>query len=660
MLVVTMGLFVSVRNLMYQRLVLLKGVACSSEVENQITRLVAQKSALPLSVHSVNESLTVDEQTLFLTCLSDSELKAWLVVYLKAEVKPALAILPNEFCPYAMRSFGVNKDLNLALEDALDDARCIPMDVLLCNDVPVLRHLTVGDVFGLNKTLEPNFWQKVRAFWQNLHQIRFNSYSLITAKEQTIQTAATGLLVMEHNSRALGANRLSEDLSCQDGKLSAFVLAPRSLLSYLTFLFVVFFVRRFRMQDVSKTVGVIKTGTLTITSGGRDMAYRLDGENLTANQLSLQICPLSIRVHLGRGFGDLSGLESKGADSSADKDTVRVQALPQGELTSALLSKPLSFFPRASDDDFKDVFVSLRAGAQFSESYIVLMVLSTLLAATGLFMSSAPVIIGAMILAPLMSPIISLSMGVVRYENNLMFSALKSIFWGSLVALLVAMLFTWMMPLHTLTPEIEARLNPNVLDLMVAVVSGIAGAYASARSEVAKSLAGVAIAVALIPPLSVTGIGLGWGDMDIVIGSFLLFLTNLVGITLAAAITFIVLGYSPLTRAKKGVSYIFVLMALITIPLMVSFYDLLQKNQFMQQMQAVDWAQDAAMRVEVTNVALLEEGAAKVWVDVLASEPITPALLRQVQQRMQQQSGRAIELEVSQRLLLQQDGGAHE
>ncbi|MGE4502519.1 MAG: TIGR00341 family protein [Thiomicrospira sp.] len=645
---------------MYQRLVLLKGVACSSEVENQITRLVAQKSALPLSVHSVNESLTVDEQTLFLTCLSDSELKAWLVVYLKAEVKPALAILPNEFCPYAMRSFGVNKDLNLALEDALDDARCIPMDVLLCNDVPVLRHLTVGDVFGLNKTLEPNFWQKVRAFWQNLHQIRFNSYSLITAKEQTIQTAATGLLVMEHNSRALGANRLSEDLSCQDGKLSAFVLAPRSLLSYLTFLFVVFFVRRFRMQDVSKTVGVIKTGTLTITSGGRDMAYRLDGENLTANQLSLQICPLSIRVHLGRGFGDLSGLESKGADSSADKDTVRVQALPQGELTSALLSKPLSFFPRASDDDFKDVFVSLRAGAQFSESYIVLMVLSTLLAATGLFMSSAPVIIGAMILAPLMSPIISLSMGVVRYENNLMFSALKSIFWGSLVALLVAMLFTWMMPLHTLTPEIEARLNPNVLDLMVAVVSGIAGAYASARSEVAKSLAGVAIAVALIPPLSVTGIGLGWGDMDIVIGSFLLFLTNLVGITLAAAITFIVLGYSPLTRAKKGVSYIFVLMALITIPLMVSFYDLLQKNQFMQQMQAVDWAQDAAMRVEVTNVALLEEGAAKVWVDVLASEPITPALLRQVQQRMQQQSGRAIELEVSQRLLLQQDGGAHE
>lgn len=645
---------------MYQRLVLLKGVACSSEVENQITRLVAQKSALPLSVHSVNKSLTVDEQTLFLTCLSDSELKAWLVVYLKAEVKPALAILPNEFCPYAMRSFGVNKDLNLALEDALDDSRCIPMDVLLCNDVPVLRHLTVGDVFGLNKTLEPNFWQKVRAFWQNLHQIRFNSYSLITAKEQTIQTAATGLLVMEHNSRALGANRLSEDLSCQDGKLSAFVLAPRSLLSYLTFLFVVFFVRRFRMQDVSKTVGVIKTGTLTITSGGRDMAYRLDGENLTANQLSLQICPLSIRVHLGRGFGDLSGLESKGADSSADKDTVRVQALPQGELTSALLSKPLSFFPRASDDDFKDVFVSLRAGAQFSESYIVLMVLSTLLAATGLFMSSAPVIIGAMILAPLMSPIISLSMGVVRYENNLMFSALKSIFWGSLVALLVAMLFTWMMPLHTLTPEIEARLNPNVLDLMVAVVSGIAGAYASARSEVAKSLAGVAIAVALIPPLSVTGIGLGWGDMDIVIGSFLLFLTNLVGITLAAAITFIVLGYSPLTRAKKGVSYIFVLMALITIPLMVSFYDLLQKNQFMQQMQAVDWAQDAAMRVEVTNVALLEEGAAKVWVDVLASEPITPALLRQVQQRMQQQSGRAIELEVSQRLLLQQDGGAHE
>jgi uncharacterized hydrophobic protein (TIGR00271 family) len=645
---------------MYERLVLLKGLACSAEIESQIRRWVAEKSALPLLVKSPDEALVVDEQTLFLICLTDAELKAWLVQYVKGELKPALAILPNDSCPYAMRSFGVSKDLVQALEDALDHARCVPMDVLLCNDVPVLRHLTVGDVFGLNKTLEPNFWQKVRAFWQNLHQIRFNSYSLVTAKEQTIQTAATGLLVMEHNSRSLGANRLNEDLSCQDGKLSAFVLAPRSLLSYLTFLFVVFFVRRFRMQDLSKTVGVIKTSVLTITSGGREMAYRLDGETLSASQLSLQICPLSMRVHLGRGFGDLTGLESKGADTTVDKDTVRVQALPQGELTSALLSKPLSFFPRASDDDFKDVFVSLRAGAQFSESYIVLMVLSTLLAATGLFMSSAPVIIGAMILAPLMSPIISLSMGVVRYENNLMFSALKSIFWGTSVALLVAMLFTWMMPLHTITPEIEARLNPNVLDLMVAVVSGIAGAYASARSEVAKSLAGVAIAVALIPPLSVTGIGLGWGDMSIVIGSFLLFLTNLVGITLAAAITFIVLGYSPLTRAKKGVSYIFVLMALITIPLMVSFYDLLQKNQFMQQMQAVDWAQGAALRVEVTNVALQSDGAAKVWIDVLASEPVTPLLLGQLQQRMQQQSGRDIELEVSQRVLLKPGSGRDE
>ena len=637
---------------MYKRLVLLKGSVCSTELVEQIRLLLAEKTDVPLEVVAVDEDVQVDEDSLFLTCLSDAELKSWVVRYIKGDIKPALAVLPNESCVYAMRSFGVNKDMAQALNDALDKERCVPMDVLLCNDVPVLRHLTVGDVFGLNKTVEPTFLQKVRAFWANLHQIRFNSYTLVTAKEQSIHTAATGLLVMEHNSRSLGVNRLNEDLSCQDGKLNAFVLAPKSLLGYLIFLTVVFFVRRFSIQDLSKTVGVIKTGVLTVTSGGREIDFRLDGENKTTTQLSLEICPLSIRVHLGRGFGDLTAFEIKVAEMTQEKDTVRVQALPQGELTSALLSKPLPFFPRASDDDFKDVFVSLRAGALFSESYIVLMVLSTLLAATGLFMSSAPVIIGAMILAPLMSPIISLAMGVVRYENNLMFTALKSIAWGTLVALFVAMLFTWMMPLHTITPEIQARLNPNVLDLMVAIVSGVAGAYASARSEVAKSLAGVAIAVALIPPLSVTGIGLGWGNSEIVIGSFLLFLTNLVGITLAAAVTFIVLGYSPVTRAKKGVSYIFVLMALITIPLMVSFYGLIQKNNFMQQMQSIHWEVGAIMQVDVTDVELQGEARAKVWIDLLAVEEITPTMLRQVQQRMHQETGREIELEVTQRRLL--------
>ena len=130
----------------------------------------------------------------------------------------------------------------------------------------------------------------------------------------------------------------------------------------------------------------------------------------------------------------------------------------------------------------------------------------------------------------------------------------------------------------------RGRLNPNILDLMVAILSGIAGAYANSKSEVAKSLAGVAIAVALVPPLSVTGIGIGWGNIDIIYGSFLLFITNLVGITLAAAITFVVLGYAPIHRAKKGLVYTFIVLAIITIPLVLSFEKVIKQNQILNQL----------------------------------------------------------------------------
>jgi len=212
------------------------------------------------------------------------------------------------------------------------------------------------------------------------------------------------------------------------------------------------------------------------------------------------------------------------------------------------------------------------------------MVLSTLLSTTGLFQNSAPVIIGAMILAPLMGPIISLSMGVVRAENQLISSSIKTLAYGVTTALFFSCIYTYSMPLSELTPEMRGRLNPNVLDLMVAIISGIAGAYASSKSEVAKSLAGVAIAVALIPPLSVTGIGIGWGNIDIIYGSFLLFITNLVGITLSASLTFLVLGYSPLKRAKKGLLYTSIILALVAIPLIVSFTKLIKQNSILSRL----------------------------------------------------------------------------
>lgn len=639
---------------MYQTINLLLGELSTPERIDDIKSLLSQQADIKLNIVEPTSELIGSEESLFLSYLTDAELKDWLNRAKLFDQPPSVAVLPNEHCPAAMKSLGISKDLSQALEDALNFDRRQLVDMLICNEEPVFQHVTAGDVFGLNNAVEATMWDKIKAFWHNLHQIHFDSYSLVTAKDQHIQTAATGILVLEHNSRSQGANHVNENLSSQDGKLNAFVLAPKSLINYLYFMFVVFFVRRFSMDDLSRIVGVVQTSKLTVTSSGREFEYRIDGHSYQTNQLDLMIYPKAVCFHLGRGMGNIEVSEVEDEDLKNQKDKVRIKALPQGDLTSALLTKPVPFFPRASDEDFKDLFVTLRSDAKFSESFIVLMVLSTLLGATGLFMSSGPVIIGAMILAPLMAPIIALSMGVVRYEVNMMQTALKTIFWGTATALFVGMFYAWLMPLSTVTPEIAARLNPNLLDLMVAVISGIAGAYASARAEVAKSLAGVAIAVALIPPLAVTGIGLGWGDWAIVLGSFLLFLTNLVGITLAAAFTFIVLGYSPVKRAKKGISYTLILMVLISIPLLVSFYELVEKNNLMRQLHQVEWvsANQADIEVEVTDVESRFGGDVRVWVDITSREDINAQTLRAIQRQMQEQIGRNIELEITRRILL--------
>jgi len=188
-----------------------------------------------------------------------------------------------------------------------------------------------------------------------------------------------------------------------------------------------------------------------------------------------------------------------------------------------------------------------------------------------LFINSSSVIIGAMLLAPLMQPIVSLSMGVLRQDEALQINGAKTIAIGVAAVLFTAGTIALFTPIERLTSEMAGRLSPTILDLFVAIVSGAAAAYAKSNEKIIGSLAGVAIAVALVPPIAVAGIGLGWGDWSMFSTAFLLFITNLVGIVLAAAFVFALLGFSPLHLAKKGMMIWMVIVAIVAIPLYSSF-----------------------------------------------------------------------------------------
>jgi len=221
---------------------------------------------------------------------------------------------------------------------------------------------------------------------------------------------------------------------------------------------------------------------------------------------------------------------------------------------------------------------------------MILLILSTMIATFGLFINSSSVVIGAMLLAPLMQPIVSLSMGVLRQDSDLEFNAAKTIFWGVLAVLLTAAVISLFTPIERLTTEMAGRLSPTILDLFVAIASGAAAAYAKSNEKIIGSLAGVAIAVALVPPLAVAGIGLGWGNWHMFSMSFLLFVTNLVGIVLSAAFTFVLLGFSPLAIARKGIMIWMSIVFAVAIPLYSSFDTMKEDIQIQRTLANVSFS----------------------------------------------------------------------
>jgi uncharacterized hydrophobic protein (TIGR00271 family) len=485
---------------------------------------------------------------------------------------------------------------------------------------------------------------------RHLGHISFRDYTLATAKGQNIKTAAAGIMVLEHSIPGLSMNLINDDLSLHDGKLNALILAPSSILAYVYYLLLTFFYRRFSLGSLPPSIGRISTSQLDISSSS-PMDFTLDGTAMSAREVNLQSIPGAISVRLGGRIDNIR--EAPPGETANGKETVQIDGLPKGTLRQLLVTQTLPLFAKAEEEEFKELFLALKQNARLHAPFMILMVLSTLLAATGLFQDSAPVIIGAMILAPLMAPIISLSMGVVRAEQYLLRESARTLGFGIITALACSSLFAFFMPLNTLTDEMAGRLNPNLLDLMVAVISGIAGAYANAKAEIAKSLAGVAIAVALVPPLSVTGIGLGWGDWGLVYGSFLLFVTNLVGITLAATVTFVVLGYAPLKRARKGLLMTGFSLLLVSLPLFVSFSIVLEQNRIRDRLGSLVTIDLDGHQVtlDVTGVKQTRSQP-RITLRVRSDRQLTTAEGRLLKQRIEQQLQGPASIEIETTLLL--------
>jgi uncharacterized hydrophobic protein (TIGR00271 family) len=223
--------------------------------------------------------------------------------------------------------------------------------------------------------------------------------------------------------------------------------------------------------------------------------------------------------------------------------------------------------------------LDLTAGDDRSKrsAFWTMLTLSALIATAGVLTDSTATVIGAMIIAPLSTPIMGIALGLATREPGAAGRSARFVLTGALLVVAIGALFGWGLPgsFDLLgNSQITGRTSPGLLDLLAAVATGFAGAIALARRDVSAVLPGVAIAISLVPPLAVVGVCLGDGAPGLAFGALVLFLSNLVALVLAGTLVFTVLVFreasgavGPSSARRKTFLSLAILTVVVAVPL---------------------------------------------------------------------------------------------
>jgi uncharacterized hydrophobic protein (TIGR00271 family) len=192
-----------------------------------------------------------------------------------------------------------------------------------------------------------------------------------------------------------------------------------------------------------------------------------------------------------------------------------------------------------------------------TKNFFILIALSTAIVVLGLMLNNTAIVIGGMVVAPLITPIFGFSLGLILLKARNLGASLFSIVLGTSLTIVVAALISYLIIVlegqhFALTAEIMTRTKPDFLFFLVALFSGMAGAYAYTNEEVAERITGIAISVAIIPPLAVAGIGIAMLNFHLIGQGILLYLFNLAGICFGSVIMFMLMGFGKDIEAQSN------------------------------------------------------------------------------------------------------------
>lgn len=493
--------------------------------------------------------------------------------------KISMGILPiatqKEEIKHLYASHKISQNLEIALRK---NTKAI--DLVEVNGNLIYSQGVLGTVPLMGKgsqTIRHSFIKTIIYSIKKFFSIELQKFEITTKNGQNIITAGSAIVILNHTKSDLIFKMFNFNQSIRDGKITLIIISPYSIFEYIKLLSTIFKTSK-EKKALPKAIGYIQSESFSIkASHSKNM--RFDNAKLISIPLECKIVPEAIYINASEEFWE----HNKKITST--KETVKIANLPDDAEAVNYMSHHIPLFKSASEKRFKELFQILRQDSKISFTYLVLMIISTLLATFGLFANSAAVIIGAMLVAPLMTPIVSISMGLLRGDTKIILDSLIKIAVGVALAIVASSVLTFMLPTFEITSEMRARIDPTLLDLGIAMLSGVAAAFSKSFKEIAQNLAGVAIAVALVPPLAVAGIGLGYLNIYAFLGAFLLFFTNLVGIIIAAVITFQLLGFASVVKSKKSVAFIFALLIAVSYPLYISYDNMIEKYELSERLK---------------------------------------------------------------------------
>src|SRR5690554_3386218 len=441
-----------------QRVLVLADLEALENEHDKTNAFLVEHSSAILDVANF-EIGQVTENDKVLLYLCDSTIKTTLPKL--AKLGCAIGFLPHPEAIQARSGYKVLKDTKKAFEELLNSEREVETGILTCNEEIVLNYVVIGEMvtFLTKKSSRKNIYYRMLRFFKYLKRlvnIRALPFTVQVEDKTPIETAATDILIVQYAHNSVVSRIFASKELSSEKLFHTFIFTPRSVLQLTRAYIVKLLLGTGQKNKAFKFLSRLKSEDRTISS------TQLFKCNINKRYTDESELMFTIVGNFNQIPSDSIQYEIETKDKNSSK-TFHVKNLPKGESRTEMVKKRLPFITHASSDVYAALFTQLRENARPSQNYVILMTLSVILATLGVFANSSPVIIGAMILAPLMSPIISFSMGVLRADKDLLKNSFITILVGIGVGYLFAIILTLITPINQINAEITSRIKPILL-----------------------------------------------------------------------------------------------------------------------------------------------------------------------------------------------------